>query len=122
MDKEQSINNFWSRFGIPAYDENSVADDVTYPFIAFSVATGKLGDTVQLYANMYYRSTSWKDITHKKDEIAQYLGDGGKVIPLDRGYSYFCQGDPFAQRMNEPGDNMVKRYYLQLQAEFLAPY
>ena len=122
MDKEQSIQSFWSRFGIPAYDENSVPDEVTYPFIAYSVQTGMLGGVASLYANLYYRSSSWKEITNKKDEIAQHLGVSGVIIKLDKGYSYFYQTNPFAQRMAEPGDSMVKRYYLQIGAEFLTPY
>jgi hypothetical protein len=46
MDKEQAIQNFWSQFGIPAYDENSVPDDLRYPFITYSVSTDMLDDTV----------------------------------------------------------------------------
>ena len=122
MDKEQSIQNFWSRFGIPAYDENSVPSDVTYPFIAYSVSTSMLGGVTPLYASIYYRSSSWKEITRKKEEIAAHLGSGGVTIKLDNGYAYFYQGSPFAQRMSEPGDDMVKRYYLLLNAEFLTSY
>jgi len=122
MDKEQSINKFWSSFNIPAYDENSVPDDVTYPFIAYSVSTGMLGGVASLYANLYYRSPSWKEISNKKDEIAEYLGSGGVIIKLDNGYTYLYQGEPFAQRLSEPGDDYVKRYYIQLLAEFLTPY
>jgi hypothetical protein len=122
MDKEQAIQNFWSQFGIPAYDENSVPDDLRYPFITYSVSTDMLDDTVSLYGNIFYRSPSWKDITQKKEQIAEYIGAGGVAVKIDTGYVYFCQGTPFAQRMSEPGDDMVKRYYIQLQAEFLTPY
>jgi formylmethanofuran dehydrogenase subunit A len=122
MDKEQAIQNFWSQFGIPAYDENSVPDDLRYPFITYSVSTDMLDDVVSLYGNIFYRSPSWKDITKKKEQIAEYIGAGGVAVKIDTGYVYFCQGTPFAQRMSEPGDDMVKRYYIQLQAEFLTPY
>lgn len=122
MDKEQAIQNFWSQFGIPAYDENSVPDDLSYPFITYSVATDMLDDVVSLYGNIFYRSPSWKDITQKKEQIAEYIGAGGVTVKIDTGYVYFCQGTPFAQRMSEPGDDMVKRYYIQLQTEFLTPY
>ena len=121
MDKEQAIQSLWSQFNIPAYDENSVPDDVAYPFIAYSVSTGMLGGVTSLYASIYYRSTSWKDISHKINEIAQVLSPG-VTLQLDNGYAYFYQGEPFAQRMSEPGDDMVKRYYLNIGAEFLTPY
>lgn len=122
MDKEQAIHYFWSKFNIPAYSENSVPDMVTYPFIAYSVATGSIDTPVLLTARLYYRSTSWEDISLKKEEIARYLGIGGTVIKLDEGYLYVCQDNPFAQQINEPGDDMVKGYYLMVQAEFLTPY
>lgn len=121
MNKEQSIHYLWSQFDIPAYDENSVPDFIDYPFIAYSVSTAMLDSRVSLTANIYYRSTSWKEISEKVEEIALYLSKG-VTIKLDTGYSCFYQGEPFAQRMYEPGDDMVKRVFLSIDAEFLTPY
>ena len=116
------MNCLMNTITLPAYDENSVPENVTYPFIAYSVSTGMLDGVTSLYANMYYRSPSWKEITQKKEEIAEHLGSGGVTIKLDNGYAYIYQASPFAQRMNEPGDDMVKRYYILLNAEFLTSY
>lgn len=118
MDKEQALHKFWKSFGIPAYDESSVPDNAIMPYIAYSVATGSLEDVVGLTATIYYYSTSWEEITKKKNEIAESIGVGGKVIKLDHGYMWLCRNSTFAQRIPNEND-MVRAYYLQIQAEFL---
>lgn len=122
MDKAQAINSFWNDFGLPAYDENTVPKDAPMPRITYSVATDQLGSVIALSASIWYRSSSWKDITLKTKEIEQRLGEhGGDVIKLDDGYAYLCKGTPFAQRMSDPDDS-IRRVYINVQAEFLTPY
>lgn len=118
MGKEQALQQFWSSFGIPAYDETSVPDNANMPYITYSVATGSLDDVVGMTATIWYRSTSWRDITIKKNEIAESIGVGGKIIKLNNGYAWLCRGKTFAQRIPSE-DDMVRAYYLQIQVEFL---
>lgn len=118
MDKEQALQNFWSSFGIPAYDEYTVPDDATMPYITYSVATGSLDNMVGLTATIWYKSTSWREITRLKNRIAESIGVGGKRIKLDNGYAWLCRGNTFAQRIPST-DDRVRAYYLQLNAEFL---
>lgn len=120
MDKAQAIHDFWSRFSLPVYDENTVDDDAVMPYITYSVATGSLEDIVLLNASLWYRSTSWADITHKADEIAQYLTHmSPPAIKIDGGRAYFTKGSPFAQRLSDDGDELVRRILLQVEVEFL---
>lgn len=118
MDKEQAIHSFWNSFGIPAYDETSVPDNTPMPYITYSVATGSLDDIINLTATIWYRSSSWVDITRLKNRIAEVVGVGGEVIKLSKGYMWLNRGSTFAQRVSSD-DDMVRAYYLQLQAEFL---
>lgn len=118
MNKERAIQQFWESFNIPAYDENTVPDNAQMPYITYSVATGSLGDVINLSANLWYYSKSWKEISQKKDEVADRIGIGGTVLKLDNGYVWLCRGTPFAQRLQDTND-MVRRIYLNLQAEFL---
>lgn len=121
MNKDQAIHSFWSGFGLTAYDETDVPDDAVYPYITYSVSTDKWETVVNLTGNLWYRSTSWKEISDKKEQIAQYIGDG-KVIKIDGGYLWIVQGQPFAQRMADDTDETVRRIYINIQAEFLTAY
>lgn len=123
MDKEQAIHSFWSGFDIPAYDENSVPDGAQMPYITYNVSTGALEDVVLLHASLWYYDTSWADITHKAHEIEAAVGSEGHVIiPIDNGRIFLTQGAPFAQRMMDEADSVIKRIYINVNAEFLTAY
>ena len=119
MDKAQALHAFWDGFGMKAYDENTVAENATFPRITYSVSTDSIGNLVILSASLWYNTRSWEDISKKADEIAAAIGYGGKILPVDGGYVWIMRGSPFAQRMAEPSDNMVRRIALNINAEFL---
>lgn len=102
-----------------AYDENTVAENATFPRITYSVSTDSIGNLVILSASLWYNTRSWEDISKKADEIAAAIGYGGKIIKIDNGYLWLVKGSPFAQRMSEPSDKMVRRIALNINAEFL---
>ena len=123
MNKSQALNQFWNQFNIPAFDENSVPDGTSFPYITYSEATDSLDNVVQLSASIWDRSTSWERISLKADEIAKLIGEQGFFkMKLDTGYVWFVKGTPFAQRMNDPEDDRIRRIYINVQAEFLTPY
>lgn len=120
MDKSQAIQAFWESFDIPAYDENTVPDDAQMPYITYNVVTNAVDSITLLTASVWYRSSSWVDISRKVDEIAAKLASNGYYsAPLDNGVVWMVQGSPFAQRMSDPEDDMIRRYYLNVTAEFL---
>lgn len=122
MTKEQAIHAFWSSFGIPAYDEQSVPDTAKMPYITYRVVTDSIGNVCNLTGSIWYRSTSWKEISDKSAEIARYVAhEGFTRLKLDNGYVWFTKGTPFAQRMADE-DDTVRRIYLNIQAEFLTAY
>lgn len=133
MTKTQALNSFWNNFGIPAYEESSVPDEIwdkseqkmiplEMPYITYNVATGKLEDTVLLSASLWYHETSWKNIELKADEIAEAIGKQGYYIArIDDGYLYIRQGVPFAQRMSDENPD-VRRIYLNIVVEYLTAY
>lgn len=124
MNKWQVIDRFWNSFGIPAYDENSVPDDAQMPYISYNAWAGNMDAIFNMTASIWYRSMSWKEISDKADDIAQSIMENGyKILPVDGGYLWMTLGrSPFAQRMNDPSDDMVKRMYLVMDAEFLTKY
>ena len=122
MDSQQSLHNFWSSFGLAAYDENTVKDnalDDCGAYITYSVSTGYFDEPTALSANIWYRSTSWKEITQKANEIGEEIGLGGKIVPFDDGAIWIKRGTPFAQRMEGDNDN-VRRIYLNIEAEYIS--
>lgn len=124
MDKAQAINAFWSKFGT-AYDENSVPigkDAPPFPYITYSVSTDNLGNDVSISGSLWDRSSSWAEISKKALEIERYLYENSEPIKIDGGYMWLKRGSPFAQRMGDPSDDMVRRILINLTAEFLTAY
>lgn len=122
MDKAQAIHKLWSSFGLVAYDQNTVPEDAQMPYITYNVITGSLDDVVAISGSLWYHSASWEEISKKADEIAAVIGGHGYYIDkVDGGYMWVTKGRPFAQRMNDAND-MVRRIYIVLNAEFLTAY
>lgn len=118
MTKEQALQMFWSSFGLPAYDSNTVPDGAELPYITYEFKSGSLGDDVFLTASLWYHDTSWAPISRKSFEIASYLGQGGASQPYDNGRIWIRRGNPFAQRMNEPSNDSIRRIVLSVIAEY----
>lgn len=118
MDRWQAINSFWSGFKIPAYDESSVPDGAAYPYITYSMAVDSLDRPVMMNANVWYRSSSWKEISQKVDDIEAAIRDmDPPAIKVDGGRVYITKGTPFAQRITDP-DDMIRRVYINLTVEY----
>lgn len=123
MDKSQAIYNLWSQFGLPVYDENTVPDDAVFPYITYSTALNSLGNVTSLSGSLWYYSTSWKEASQKAEEIAEYIGKYGHISQkIDGGYFFVTMGSPFAQRMSDEGDRLIRRIYILLDCEFLTAY
>lgn len=120
MNKDQAIHEFWSGFGLPAYDQFSIRDDAKYPYISYDVYTGALDDRLILTGSLWYRSSSWEAVSLKKQQIENALYSM-LPIKIDNGYLWLSLGSPFAQRMGDD-DDMIKRYILNVSAEFLTAH
>ena len=88
-------------------------------YITYEVQTANIGDSVALTASLWYRSTSWAEISQKADEIAEYIGYHGKVIPFDGGYIWVKLGNPFARRMAVKQDS-IRRILMNISVDFLS--
>ena len=118
MDKGQAVQYFWDGFGLPAYDANTVPSDAVLPYITYEVSTGKLDDTINMTASLWYRSTRWDEVSKKAAQIAQEIVGMRSPLAIDGGYLWIVQGAPFSQRMSDPDDS-IRRIVLNIQAEFL---
>jgi GH35 family endo-1,4-beta-xylanase len=123
MDKAQALHNFWSSFGLPAYDQLTVPDDAQMPYITYEVATDSFDNNVFLTASIWYNNFSWKDVTEKSEQVAKAIYDlYPSGIKIDGGRLLIYKGSPFAIRMNDDSDKMVRRIVLNIVAEFLTAY
>ena len=119
MTKAAAIYQFWSGFGLTAYEENTVPDDAKFPYITYQLVTDSFDREIPLTASLWYRSESWTAINAKAEEISQKISRGGKIIPCDDGAIWLKRGQPFAQNMGDESDNLIKRKYLNITAEFM---
>ena len=119
MTKAAAIYQFWSSFGLTAYEENTVPTDATFPYITYQLVTDSFDREIPLTASLWYRSESWTGINAKTDEISQKISRGGKIIPCDGGAIWLKRGQPFAQNIGDESDDLIKRKYLNITAEFM---
>lgn len=119
MTKAAAIYQFWSSFGLTAYEENTVSDDAKFPYITYQLVTDSFDREIPLTASIWYRSESWTGINAKTEEISQKISRGGKIISCDGGAIWLKRGQPFAQNMGDESDDLIKRKYLNITAEFM---
>lgn len=125
MDKWQAQQEFWSSFGLTAYDELTVPDDAVMPYITYEAVSGNLGAKTTVSASIYYRSNSWAEISRKADYIAQRISaDERPAIRIDTGYMMvrLPDGTMHSDRMDEPVDRSVRRIRFTVELEFLTKY
>lgn len=119
MNKMQTLYSFWSGFGIDAYDENSVPDNARLPYITYESSDDSFGNVVAQTAQLWYRSSSWAEITLKEQEISDYITRGGRMIAYDGGALWINRASPWAQRLSDEDDDMIRRIALNVTIEFL---
>ena len=119
MTKAAAIYQFWSSFGLTAYEENTVPHDAVFPYITYQLVTDSFDREIPLTVSLWYRSESWKTINAKTEEISQKISRGGKIISCDGGAIWLKRGQPFAQSMGDESDDLIKRKYLNITAEFM---
>lgn len=119
MDKSQAINTFWNSFGIPAYDEYTVPDGTSMPYITYNASFDAVNMDVPMTASVWYRDSSWENISKKVEQISQTIGYSYYIRAINGGYMVVKRGNVFAQRMNDPDDLDVRRILISILIEFL---
>ena len=122
MTKEEALHSFFSSFGLTAWEESAVPDGEDapgFPYVTYSVATDDFGAQTALHMNLWYRDTSWAAVNAKAAQIGDRIGRGGVILPCDGGAIWLKRGQPFAQSLGDPDDDMIRRKYINITAEFL---
>ena len=119
MTKAAAIYQFWNSFGLTAYEENTVPHDAVFPYITYQLVTDSFDREVAATASIWYRSESWTAVNAKTEEISQTISRGGKIVSCGGGVIWLKRGQPFAQNMRDESDDLIKRKYLNITAEFI---
>lgn len=120
MTKAAALHSFFSGFGLTAYEENSVPDDAAFPYITYSLTTDSFSDySSALTISLWYRSTSWKAINAKCEEVSAAIGYGGQLVDCDGGRIWIKRGQPFANSMGDTSDDQIKRKLINLSVDYL---
>ena len=123
MDKWQALNSFWNSFQLLAIDEQSAYDTSFDPpdnYITYEAAVDSFDAPVSIGADLWYRAVSWAAISQKAEEISEYIGRGGRMIPYDGGAIWITKGSPFSQRMAAETSYDVRRVHININAEYLS--
>lgn len=120
MTKEAAIFQFWGQF-LPAYEENIVPtgkDAPKFPYITYQVVTDNFDSEVPMIASVWDESMSWSNVNKIVNTISETIGDG-LFINCDGGKIWIKKGAPFAQNMGDESNDLIRRKYLNITAEFL---
>ena len=119
MTKSAAIYQFWSSFGLTAYEENTVPTDADFPYVTYQLVTDSFDREVAATASLWYRGESWTYINAKTEEISKKIGASGKKIAVDGGGIWIKRGQPFAQNMGDESDDLIKRKYINISIVFI---
>lgn len=122
MTRAEAYHQFMSSFDLEAFEENAVptGDDApVFPYLTYSFVEDEFGNQVAEIVNLWYRSPSWVDANNKTEEISAAIGRGGILLPYEGGAIWLQRGSPFAQSMGDNTDDLIRRKYINLTAEFI---
>lgn len=119
MDKYHALHQFWSQFGVEAYDENTIPDDAALPYITYSVSVGSFDYPTAISASIYDRSTKWTSVTQIADRVGAVLKNGGQYINYDGGAFWIRMGSPWMQRLSDNSNEDIRRIVLNLEIEYV---
>lgn len=116
--KYEALHNFYSSFGIPAYEENSVPDNAKLPYITYEVITSEFdAEKVAISCQIWSKSNSLKELNTYTEALSEALRLGAK-LQCEDGYIMLYRGEPFAQT-RPTGERSVKAKYINISADFI---
>lgn len=122
MTKAAAIYQFWSGFGLTAYEENNVPSDAPLPYISYQYVSGKFGYEVAMSASIWYRDSSEVAMNAKVEEIGAFIDNMKKTIKIDNGRIRIHCGDPWCNTMADQNDPAVKAKILNIVVEYMTTH
>lgn len=107
-----ALKSYLSSFNIPAYQQDSIPDDVPLPYITYPLKEPEWNQKTSFYFIVWYRSTGYGELLTKVDEILADIGEG-KKINLENGYLVLYPEPTLVQEYNDE-DNKAKGMYVSM--------
>lgn len=127
MDKWEAQQQYWSSFGLRAFNEQTVPDfvpdgdgnsvELVPPYITYQPVTGALNGQINASGRVWYKGNSWTPIFAKINEMERF---GNQEIPIDGGVMKVripVRG--FAQPLGDPNDAQLRTMAVNVEIEFL---
>lgn len=109
-----ALYNFFSSFGIPAYVTDNIPDNVQMPYITYDLVEPEPLSVGLLSASVWYRGTSYAEISAKVDQIKAAIGNGLSLKTSSGVIHLFREREgAFVRMMNDP-NRETKRAYLSM--------
>lgn len=120
MTKAAALHEFFNGFGILFYPSTNVPEDVVFPWGTYELITSAWeGGEVGITVNLWYRTESESMPNAKAQEISKAIGLGGKILRCDDGAIWLKRGSPWCQSLRDDTDEMIKRRYINVSAEYM---
>lgn len=116
MDKWEAQYAFWSGFGIPAYEENSVPTGAVLPYLTYQAADAPFNVDTPVTASIWTESFSWESADTLANTILTALKDGGIVQNYTGGMVWVTIDS--VQSMGDPDNDKIKRKVLNCVLHF----
>lgn len=109
----QALDTYLNGFGLDAYAEDSVPDDVELPYITYRVVDPEWHQKATFFIRVWFRSTSNAVVLEKADEITGDIGEG-KRLPFEGGMLVLWPESPKVQIQVDQNDRAIRYAYINL--------
>lgn len=109
----EALKSFFGGFGVPAYSETSVPDDIQLPYITYPMKEPEWNQPTTFYIVLWCRTKGYVTALTKADQILAAIGDGVR-IETGSGWVVIRPSTPLMQEMKD-ADNDTKALYINLQ-------
>lgn len=96
----KALKKFYSGFGLPAYDTTTVPDDVSVPYITYTIAEPEWNQKASIHAQVWDRSKSNARILQYADAIVRDIGSG-RMLNVPEGTFVIWPETPLIQVMHD---------------------
>ena len=109
----EALKSFFSGFGVPAYSETSVPDDIQLPYITYPMKEPEWAQPTSFYIVLWCRTKGYVTALTKADQILAAIGEGVR-IETGSGWVVIRPDTPLMQEMKD-NENDTKALYINLK-------